>query len=276
MKKLLKKKDLIILLVLIIILISLIPFYILKIRDIIYSNKFANYSYETYTNYTNPIFSLEKIVYYSNAFVTDNSSDDNFQNINVGQYTDIAIYINNTNSSDELTDENTISELYIDNIKVTSDSDKGQRILAYKNPYYFATYKGLQEPENGRINFNIITTNKDNKESAYNSPSFYQDCSNPISLGYINKDILTNFEVANTDTLSLNGTILQKANIALEDLTFNMSFTIHIKNNKDEEFICNINRPVLSGEASSQIFNGYIATQYSPDKGTYQFIKISD
>ena len=85
MKKLLKKKDLIILLVLIVILISLIPFYILKIRDIIYSNKFATYSYETYTNYTNPIFSIEKIVYYSNAFVTDNSSDGNFQNINIGQ-----------------------------------------------------------------------------------------------------------------------------------------------------------------------------------------------
>lgn len=276
MKNIFKKKDLIILLVLIIILISLIPFYILKIRDIIYSNKFATYSYETYTNYINPIFSIEKIVYYSNAFVTDNSSDNNFQNINIGQYTDIAIYINNTNASDELTDENTISELYIDNIKITSDSTKGTRTLCYKNPYYFATYKGLQEPENGRINFNIISTNKENKESAYNNPSFYQDCSNPISLGYINKDIVTNFEIANTDTLSLNGTILQKANLTLEDLTFNMSFTIHIKNNKGEEFICNVNRPVLSGESSLQIFDGYIATQYSPDEGTYQFIKISD
>ena len=276
MKKLLKKKDLIILLVLIIILISLIPFYVLKIKDIIYSNKFATYSYETYTDYTNPIFSIEKIVYYSNAFVTDNSSDDNFQNINVGQYTDIAIYINNTNTSDQLTDENTIAELYIDNIKVTSDSDKGTRTLCYKNPYYFATYKGLQEPENGRINFNIITNNKDNKESAYNNPSFYQDCSNPISLGYINKDIVTNYEIANTDTFSLNGTILPKANITLEDLTFNMSFTIHIKNNKGEEFICNVDRPVLSDETSSQLLNGYIATQYSPDKGTAQFIKISD
>ncbi len=276
MKKLLKKKDLIILLVLIVILISLIPFYILKIRDIIYSNKFATYSYETYTNYTNPIFSIEKIVYYSNAFVTDNSSDGNFQNINIGQYTDIAIYINNTNASDELTDKNTIAELYIDNIKVTSNSNKGTKTLCYKNPYYFATYKGLQEPENGRINLNIITNNKDNKESAYNNPSFYQDCSNPISLGYINKDIVTNFEIANTDTLSLNGTILQKANITLDELTFNMSFTIHIKNNKGEEFICNVDRPVLSDETSSQLLNGYIATQYSPDKGTAQFIKISD
>ena len=55
-----------------------------------------------------------------------------------------------------------------------------------------------------------------------------------------------------------------------------MSFTIHIKNNKGEEFICNIDRPVLRDEASSQLLNGYIATQYSPDNGTAQFIKISD
>lgn len=274
MKKLFKKKDFIVLLILIIILISLLPFYIFKIRDIIYRNNFANYSYETYNNYMSPVFSIEKIVYYSNAFVTDNSKDNNFQDINVGQYTDIAIYINNTNKSDDLTDENTISELYIDNIKVSTNSDKGSKSLSYKNPYYFATYKGLQEPNNNRIDFSIITNNKDNKESAYNSPAFYQDCSNPISLGYINEDIVTNFKMPNTDIISLNGTILPKANIPLEDLTFNMSFTIHIKNNKNEEFICTVDRPVLSGEYSSQIFNGYIATQYSPDPATYQFIKI--
>lgn len=275
MKNLFKKKDLVILLILVIILISLLPFYIFKIRAIIYRNNFENYSYETYSNYLNPIFSIEKIVYYSNAFVTDNSQGNNFQDINIGQYTDIAIYINNANRSDDLTDENTISELYIDNIKITANSDKGNRILSYKNPYYFATYKGLQEPTNNRVDFSIISNNKDNKESAYSNPVFYQDCSNPISLGYINKDIVTNLKMQNTDIISLNGTILQKANIPLEDLTFNMKFTIHIKNNKNEEFICTVDRPVLSGEFSSQIFNGYIATQYSPDPGTYQFIKIS-
>ncbi len=275
MKNLFKKKDFVALLILIIILISLLPFYIFKIRDIICRNNFANYSYETYSNYISPIFSIEKIVYYSNAFVTDNSKDNNFQDINIGQYTDIAIYINNTNKSDDLTDENTISELYIDNIKVSTNSDKGTQSLSYKNPYYFATYKGLQEPVNNRIDFSIINSNKDNKESAYNTPAFYQDCSNPISLGYINKDIVTNFKMQNTDIISLNGTILPKANITLDDLSFNMNFTIHIKNNKNEEFICTIDRPVLSGEFSSQIFNGHIATQYSPDPGTYHFIKIS-
>ena len=33
--------------------------------------------------------------------------------------------------------------------------------------------------------------------------------------------------------------------LLLDDLTFNMSFTIHIKNNKGEEFICNVDRPVF-------------------------------
>lgn len=276
MKKVLKRKDLIILLVLIIILVSLLPFYVLKIREIALSNKFANYVSDTYSNYTNPIFSIDKIVYYSSAFVTDNSSDSNFQNINIGEYTDIAIYVNNTNTTDELTDENTISELYIDNIKVSSKTNKGQPTLCYKNPYYFATYRGLEEPANGRIDFNIISNNKDNKESAYNSPSFYQDCSNPISLGYINKDMVTNFEVANTDTLALNGTIFQKANLTIDDLAFTMSFKIHIKNNKGEEFICNVNRPVLNGDFASGIYEGYVATQFTPDEGTYQFIKVSD
>ena len=30
------------------------------------------------------------------------------------------------------------------------ERNKGTKTLCYKNPYYFATYKGLQEPENGR------------------------------------------------------------------------------------------------------------------------------
>ena len=88
--------------------------------------------------------------------------------------------------------------------------------------------------------------------------------------------MVTNFEVANTDTLALNGTIFQKANLTIDDLAFTMSFKIHIKNNKGEEFICNVNRPVLNGDFASGIYEGYVATQFTPDEGTYQFIKISD
>lgn len=277
MKKFLKRKDLVILSILVIIIVALLPFYILKIREVILSNKFANDIAKDYSNYTNPVFCVEKIIYYSSAFVSDNSESGNLQKINIGQYTDIAIYINNTKKSDTLTDENTISELYIDDIKVSTNSGKGECLLAYKNPYYFANYKGLEEPENGRIDFNIIKNNKDNKESAYNFPSFYHDCSNPISLGFINKNILTDVTVSNTDTFALNGTILQKSNVPLSDLVFNISFKIHIKNNKNEEFVCNVDRSVLDDSYANSIYtNGYLASQYTPSEGTYQFIKVSN
>lgn len=273
MKKIHMRKDLIILLILVILIVAMIPIYFVNITLAVRNNIFAKETIKTYSNYSAPIFTIENIIFYSNAFVTDNSKDQNLQDIDIGQYTDIAIYINNHNTSEELTDENTVKQLYIDNIKITSNSDKGERIIGYKNPLYFAKYKGIEAPENNRIDFNIISTNKDNKESSYNNPSFYQDCSNPISLGYINKNIATNVSVNSNSAVALDGSILKQANITLEDLVFTMSFQIHIINNKDEEFICYINKPILTEEQNNSLFDGYIATQFSPSPGTYQFIK---
>lgn len=273
MKKIHMRKDIIILLILVILIIAMIPIYFVNITLVVRNNIFAKETINTYSNYSAPVFTIENIIFYSNAFVTDNSKDQNLQDIDIGQYTDIAIYINNHNSSEELTDENTVKQLYIDNIKITNNSDKGERIIGYKNPLYFAKYKGIEAPENNRIDFNIISTNKDNKESSYNNPSFYQDCSNPISLGYINKNIATNVSVNSNSAVALDGSILKQANITLEDLVFTMSFQIHIINNKDEEFICYINKPILTEEQNNSLFDGYIATQFSPSPGTYQFIK---
>ena len=273
MKKIHMQKDIIILLILVILIIAMIPIYFVNITLVVRNNIFAKEAINTYSNYSAPIFTIENIVFYSNAFVTDNSADQNLQDIDIGQYTDIAIYINNHTSSEELTDENTVNQLYIDNIKITSNSDKGEKIIGYKNPLYFAKYKGIEAPENNRIDFNIISSNKDNKESSYNNPSFYQDCSNPISLGYINKNIATNVAVNSDSAVSLDGSILKLANITLEDLVFTMSFQIHIINNKDEEFVCYINKPILTEEQNNTLFEGYIATQFSPSPGTYQFIK---
>ena len=273
MKKIHMRKDLIILLILVILIVAMIPIYFVNITLAVRNNIFAKETIKTYSNYSAPIFTIENIIFYSNAFVTDNSKDQNLQDIDIGQYTDIAIYINNHNTSEELTDENTVKQLYIDNIKITSNSDKGEKVIGYKNPIYYAKYKGIEAPENNRIDFNIISTNKDNKESSYNNPSFYQDCSNPISLGYINKNIATNVSVNSNSAVALDGSILKQANITLEDLVFTMSFQIHIINNKDEEFICYINKPILTEEQNNSLFEGYIATQFSPSSGTYQFIK---
>ncbi len=47
--------------------------------------------------------------------------------MSINQYTDISIYLDNTNTSSELTDENTIKQLYIDDIVATSRADMGTK-----------------------------------------------------------------------------------------------------------------------------------------------------
>ena len=107
MKKIHMRKDIIILLILVILIIAMIPIYFVNITLVVRNNIFAKETINTYSNYSAPVFTIENIIFYSNAFVTDNSKDQNLQDIDIGQYTDIAIYINNHNSSEELTDENT-------------------------------------------------------------------------------------------------------------------------------------------------------------------------
>ena len=61
--------------------------------------------------------------------------------MSINQYTDISIYLDNTNTSSELIDENTIKQLYIDDIVATSRADMGTKLLNYKNPLDFGKYK---------------------------------------------------------------------------------------------------------------------------------------
>jgi len=50
-----------------------------------------------------PIFKIRQIVLYSSAHAIDYSQEQNLQDVSISQYTDIAMYIDNTKSSKELT-----------------------------------------------------------------------------------------------------------------------------------------------------------------------------
>ena len=77
-------------------------------------------------------------IFYVRHNAIDNSSDQSLQDVSICQYSDLSIYIDNSESSTDLTDENTVKELYIDNIVITSQSDIGTKILNYKNPLNFS------------------------------------------------------------------------------------------------------------------------------------------
>lgn len=227
-------------------------------------------------NNENPVFKIGKIILYSSAYATDNS-DGSLKDIDISQFTDMEIYIDNTSKSKEITAENTINEMYITNIKIDSKSENGEKILNYKNPNYCGKYVDLANWEADGLLFTIPRNNEENENANYDQNIFYTDCSNPISLGYINKNILTGCEVSNDlGTIAFDGSILKLANVDVKDLATTISFSINITNNYNEKFVCNltINNDLTSEDEG--IYSGYLIKMLNPEGEKYNFIKVSD
>lgn len=275
MKKLKIKNERLVFTALIIILFVVFLLYYNLVFSVVFArNAFANEMIEISDENENSIFNIQKILLYSNANAIDNSEDQSLKNMSICQYTDISIYIDNTSTISELTDENTIKQLYIDNIVASSNADMGTKILNYKNPLDFGKYKMIESPENNRIDFNIINTNSENENNDYSAPTFYTDCSNPISLGYLNKDILTNYSVSpEANTISFNGKVLQEANINLEDINYTLTFKIHIVNNLNQKFVYNMKLDVNLDDNNGGIYNGYVFKGKNTTGNEYRFFK---
>ena len=226
----------------------------------------------------NPVFKIDKIILYSSANAVDNSNGE-LKSLDISQFTDIEIFINNKTKSEEITAENTINELFIDNIKIESNSENGEKIFNYKNPLNCGKYTEIENWINDGILFNVVNSNEKNREANYDENIFYTDCSNPISLGYINKNILTNCEVnSNNASISFDGSILADAGINLEELNTKITFTIHIVNNFNEKFICNvkIENDLTAEDGEDSIYSGYLMKIINPVDNEYNIIKIDD
>lgn len=237
-------------------------------------NAFTNDMIEIADENEKAIFNIQKILLYSNANAIDHSNDQSLRDMSICQYTDISIYIDNTSTISELTDENTIKQLYIDDIIIRSSANIGTKILNYKNPLDFGKYKMIEEPMYNRIDFNIIHTNSQNENTDYLHPSFYTDCSNPISLGYMNKDILTHYAVSpNANSISFNGKVLKEANINLEDINYTLTFKIHIVNNLNQKFLYNMKLDVDLNDNNGGIYNGYVYKGQTTSGNEYQFFR---
>lgn len=237
-------------------------------------NSFTNQMVEISDENENSIFNIQKILVYSSATAVDNSEDQSLKDVSISQYSDISIYIDNTSYITDLTNENTIKELYIDNIVVNSNSDRGTKILNYKNPLTFGKYKMVEPPSNNRIDFNIINTNSENENHDYTMPTFYTDCSNPITLGYLNKDLLTNYSVSDSSNkISFNGKVLKEANIDLNDVNYTLNFNIHIVNNLNQKFVYNMSLNVNLNDDNGGIYNGYVYRGKTTSGNEYRFFK---
>ena len=225
-------------------------------------------------NNENPVFKIGQIVLYSSANAIDNSNGD-LKDIDISQFTDMEIYIDNKVKTTEITAENTINEMYISNIKIESQSKDGEKIFNYKNPQNCGKYVDLSNWEADGILFNIARTNEEDKNANYDQNIFYTDCSNPISLGYINKNILKGCQVSKEiGTVAFDGSILKSAGIDTKNLKSKISFSINITNNYNEKFVCDLSVDIDLESEDDGIYSGYLIKMLNPEGDKYNFIKV--
>lgn len=278
-EKNLKKKSIDIKLIILIDIILLIAvffayknIYTVETRKTIYAEASEKFVEEN----KQPVFKIGKIILYSSANAIDNS-DGQLKDIDISQFSDLQVYIDNTKKSPEITAENTINEMYIDNIKFSTKSNNGTKSFNYKNPFDFGKFIQLDNYRDDGILFQISNTNEEDSLVNYNDNVFFTDCSNPISLGFVNKDLLTGCEVNSTNgSITFDGSILRSANIQLEDINPSISFTIHLTNNYNEKFTCNVDVDVDLSASDGGIYNGYIMKVINCEEDKYNFLKVSD
>ena len=95
----------------------------------------------------------------------------------------------------------------------------------------------------------------------------------------MNKNILTSCEVNSENaSISFDGSILAQAGIDVKTLNSKISFTIHIINNYNEEYVSNvkIDNDLTSNEGEEGIYSGYLMKIINPTQNEYNFVRISD
>ena len=260
----LNNKSLKLLFLLIIILFVCIIIYFSFMRDIFIKRNFEKENMSFSSINENIPFSLNKIILFSSATAETDSVNQSLS-LDISQYCDIGIYLNNTDK------ENTfIKSLYINNISISSP-ELGTPCLYKKR---INDLGGCSFNEESIINdefyFNMIEYTS---ELNYNNYELLNDGSTPISFGFYNKDIKKDFITSDTQ-VSYNGTLLKGALIPQTSLNCNISFTINIITNKDEHYICNINFDIPFEDEEGSIYDTGYSTKELKNNELSKFIRI--
>ena len=209
-------------------------------------------------NLQNSPFSISKIIIYSSGYGKNKNT--NFQKTNwvldIFQYSDIAIYI--SPSTDELDASNTVKKLSLENINFSSPTI-GSPFIYYLDSLNFgtATIDENHKIDNS-IEFTVLNDENKNNEIQSNTPVFFTDCSNPITLKYVNKKVKENFVVNSNEPLFFNGQLLKMANINLKNLGTTINFNINIQSNDNKNYFYKLSLPLPLENNNSSIYDGSI------------------
>lgn len=246
-----KKKNLFILILLFLIFILTFLTHIIYVSYLNKTNLEKNIEQINEKN-KNSIFSINKIVYFSSSSANTNVNNSNFVIDDLFQYTDIAIYINN--NSEALSLENTLKSVYIDNINFSKLPKLGVPSLYYKNINDFAKPTHLEENKlEDKLFFDVSSENTID----YSEAVLFNNCANPITLSYVNKNIKTEHIISDLSaSMTYDGSLLKKNNILLNSISCSISFDICITNNLNQKFKCPIHLEIPLDNETNSIYDG--------------------
>ena len=158
----------------------------------------------------------------------------------------------------------------VGNINVNSLNDAFSSENSAQN-YETSEEENINENKtnNEPIDFNIVYTNEENEKADYDKPTFYTDCSNPITLEYINNDIITHYKMDENKSLSFDGKLLKEAGVSIESLACKIKFKINIVNNLNEKYSC----PVSFKIPLSDIYDGTTLKAKTTNEKNYVFFR---
>ncbi len=160
------------------------------------------------TSRTTTDYSIEKIVCYSSAYGINNAETQARWNVNLSQYTDIAIYLNL---------QHNISSLYLDNITFSNTEGTTYHLINLPMEDFGKTpTDNLEVQPIERIDF---------------------DASSPITLRYLNQNVKENCIITDIEApLVFDGSLLKRGKVTLSSLKNTVSFTIHLTDTSGQEF----------------------------------------
>ena len=226
------------------------------IRVYIVNKEFANNMSEIAKLNSKTVFSIDRIYLYSSADAKSKETNKPIWDLDIYQYTDIALFINNRDN-EGISYENTIKDLTIDNVKFNG-LEVGNPKLYYKNVNDFAKLDIANENEiKDSMQFNVINSG----DADYTKPTIYSNCQNPITLEYVNFNMKEETKISDISTpLTYDGSLLKKAGISLSTIKCTLSFRVTIVNNYNQKYVATvyIDIPIEDSFSNTNIYGGKI------------------
>lgn len=259
------------LIVTIALIILCIVMIVYTVKIYVVNEKFADSVSEIARLNSKTVFSIDRIYLYSSADANSNETNKPIWDLEIFQFTDIALYINNRDESG-VTYENTIKTLTIDNVKFNG-LETGNPKLYYKDVNDFAKLDINEENEiKDSKEFNIVNSG----DADYTKPVLYSNCQNPITLEYVNSEMKENTTISDiSQPLTYDGSLLQKSGISLNSIKCNLSFRVTIVNNYNQKFVATvyIDIPLEDSFTNESIYNGSIVKNME-NTNIVKFIRV--